>query len=306
MFLKLHHLRGLLAIQDTGSLAGAASRLHLTQSALSHQIRALEEHFEAELFFRGSRPLRWTPAGEALLHLAEEILPRVEATEQQLRDTGAGERGRLHVAVECHSCFDWLMPAMDRYRSDWPAVELDLSMGFSFHPLPALYRGEVDLVITSDPEDLGGLDYVPLFRYEMQLAVARRHPLASRGHATPEDLAGETLITYPVCRNRLDVYRHFLEPAGVEPAAVRTAELTLMLIQLVASGRGVAALPSWALREHLDNGGLRALRLGRDGLWSTLCAAVRSEDRHKAYVDGFIRLARERTADTLQDIIPCR
>lgn len=304
MVLKLNHLQALQAIRAAGSFSAAAERLHLTQSALSHQVRGLEERFGTALFFRGARPLRWTSAGETLLRLADEILPRVEETERQLRDAGAGERGRLHVALECHSCFDWLMPAMDRYRRDWPSVELDLSMGFSFHPLPALCRGEVDLVITSDPEDLGGLEYVPLFRYEMQLAVGRGHRLANRAHVTPAELAQETLITYPVCRNRLDVYRQFLDPAGVEPAATRTAELTLMLIQLVASGRGVATLPSWALREHMDSAGLHALALGRDGVWSTLYAAVRREDRDKAYVDGFIRLARELTAESLRDIVP--
>ncbi|MEX0871223.1 MAG: LysR family transcriptional regulator [Aquisalimonadaceae bacterium] len=303
MFLELRHLRSLQAIRSQGNLARAADGLHLTQSALSHQIRGLEHYFGAELFFRKTRPLRWTPAGEQLLQLADSILPQVTAAERALKGAGDGRQGRLHIAVECHSCFDWLMPTMDRYRIDWPAVELDVSMGFSFHPLPALYRGEVDLVITSDPEDLGGLDYVPLFRYEMLLAVAGHHRLAEQAVVDPADLATETLITYPVCRNRLDIYHRFLDPAGVQPAAERTAELTVMLIQLIANGRGVSALPNWALREYLDQAGLRALRLGRDGLWSTLYAAVRSDDLNKEYMDGFIRLARERTAQSLKGII---
>ncbi|MCH8503200.1 MAG: LysR family transcriptional regulator [Ectothiorhodospiraceae bacterium] len=304
MFLELRHLRGLKAIQTQGSLSRAADRLHLTQSALSHQIRSLEDYFGTPLFFRKTRPLRWTPAGEQLLALADELLPRAEAAERTLKDTGAGQQGRLHMAVECHSCFDWLMPPMDRYRQDWPQVELDLSMGFSFHPLPALYRGEVDLVITSDPEELGGLDYVPLCRYEMLLAVAAQHQLAGKRWVEPEDLAGETVISYPVCRNRLDIYHRFLDPAGVQPVAERTAELTVMLIQLVANRRGISALPNWALQEYLGRDNLRALQLGPDGLWSTLYAAIRSEDRDAPYMDAFIRLARERTSQTLSGIEP--
>ncbi|MCC5856681.1 MAG: LysR family transcriptional regulator [Ectothiorhodospiraceae bacterium] len=304
MFLELRHLRSLKAIQRHGSLSGAAAQLHLTQSALSHQIRALEDYFGARLFFRKTRPLRWTPAGERLLALAEGILPQVDAAEQALRDTGAGQQGRLHTAVECHSCFDWLMPAMDDYRSQWPQVELDLSLGYSFHPLPALYRGEVDLVITSDPEDLGGLDYVPLFRYEMLLAIPGQHRLGGRAWVEPADLAPETVISYPVCRSRLDIFHRFLDPAGVQPAAERTAELTVMLIQLVANGRGVAALPNWALTEYLDRDNLAALRLGPTGLWRTLYAAVRREDRDRPYMDAFIRLARVRTSQTLSGIHP--
>lgn len=307
MFLDLRHLRALLAIRDHGNLSQAAESLHVTQSALSHQLRALEDHFDTPLFFRRSRPLRWTPVGERLLQLAQEIVPEVERAETELRSTGDGQQGRLHMAVECHSCFEWLMPTLDRYRPDWPGVELDLSMGFSFHPLPALYRGDVDLVITSDPEEtLTGLTYVPLFRYEMLLAVARQSPLASRRWIVPRDLGDQTLITYPVCPDRLDIYTRFLEPAGVEPAERRTAELTVMLVQLVANGRGVAALPNWALREYQDQASVHGLPLGENGLWSTLYAAVRDEDRNKPFVDAFIRLARERTAETLPDIIPSR
>ena len=307
MFLDIRHLRALLAIRDHGNLSLAAESLHVTQSALSHQLRGLEEHFDTPLFFRRSRPLRWTPAGERLLRLAQQIVPEVERAETELRHTGDGRQGRLHMAVECHSCFEWLMPTLDRYRPDWPGVELDLSMGFSFHPLPALYRGDVDLVITSDPEDdLGGLTYVPLFRYEMMLAVGRQSKLASQDWVTPRDLADQVLITYPVCPDRLDIYTRFLEPAGVEPAERRTAELTVMLVQLVANGRGVAALPNWALREYQDQASLHALPLGESGLWSTLYAAVREEDRNKPFVDAFIRLARERTAETLPGIIPAR
>ncbi|MFV8835403.1 LysR family transcriptional regulator [Aquisalimonas sp.] len=307
MFLDLRHLRALLAIHENGNLSAAAQTLHITQSALSHQLRSLEDHFDTPLFFRRSRPLRWTPAGQKLLQLAQRIVPEVERAEGELRHTGDGQHGRLHMAVECHSCFEWLMPTLDRYRPDWPGVELDLSMGFSFHPLPALYRGDVDLVITSDPEeDLSGLTYVPLFRYEMLLAVGRQSPLAGRDWITPEDLTDQVLITYPVCPDRLDIFSRFLEPAGLEPAERRTAELTVMLVQLVANGRGVAALPNWALREYQDQASVHARPLGENGLWSTLYAAVRSEDRDKPFIDAFIRLARERTAETLSEIIPAR
>ncbi|MDN5850453.1 MAG: LysR family transcriptional regulator, partial [Nitrococcus sp.] len=251
MYLELRHLRTLQAIRATGSLARAAARLHLTQSALSHQIKALEQHFDTPLFFRNSRPLRFSPAGELLLALAERLLPEVKAVEQRLSGMAHGRQGRLHIAIECHSCFQWLLPTMDHYREDWPGVEMDLSLGFSFHPLPALVRGEIDLVVTSDPDpDLQGIHYEPLFRHEVLLAMSLGSPLAAKRWLEPHDLAAETLITYPVCRSRLDVFARFLDPAGVEPAAVRTSELTVMIIQLVVSGRGVAALPNWALDEY--------------------------------------------------------
>jgi LysR family transcriptional regulator for metE and metH len=214
-----------------------------------------------------------------------------------------GESGRMHMAIECHSCFTWLLPALDRYRDRWPGVELDLASGFAFEPLPALAAGELDLVVTSDPAPLEGVDYVPLFRYEALLALAKDHALAARAWIAPEDLAGETLITYPVERSRLDVYTRFLAPAGVAPKAERRAELTLMMLQLVASGRGVAALPNWALAEYLERDYVVARRLGPEGLWCTLYAAVREETRDAPYMAGFLETARAVCFDTLRGVL---
>ncbi|WP_435103268.1 LysR family transcriptional regulator [Arhodomonas sp. AD133] len=304
-WLELRHLRSLKAIRETGSLVAAAERLHLTQSALSHQIKALETQVGAELFFRRTRPLRLAPAGQMLLELADRILPEVETVEQRLGNLAAGEGGRLHLAIECHSCYQWLLPTMERYREHWPEVEMDLSMGFSFHPLPALVRGDIDMVITSDPDpDLTGIHYAPLFRHEVQLAVPAESPLADRAHLEPEDLIDQTLITYPVCRSRLDVFTRFLDPAGVEPAAVRTSELSVMIAQLVASRRGVTAMPSWALDEHLSRGQIRVCRLGADGLWSTLYAAMREEEAGLPYLTAFVAAARQLTGERLRGIRP--
>src|SRR5690606_1820590 len=158
-----------------------------------------------------------------LLKLADEVLPRVNAAARELRKLVSGRTGRMHLAIECHCCFQWLMPALDAFRALWPDVSLDLSAAFSFAPVPALVRGDLDLVITSDPIHLEAVRYVPLFRYELVLAVATRGTLANRKTVSPEQLAEHTLITYPVERERLDVFTAFLDPAGVEPAALRTA-----------------------------------------------------------------------------------
>ncbi|PWG65733.1 LysR family transcriptional regulator [Sediminicurvatus halobius] len=293
MKIELRHLRTLLAIEEGGGFVAAAGRLHLTQSALSHQVKALEAQLDTVLFHRAARPLRPTAAGERLLDLARRVLPEVDGTLRQLERLQGGQSGRLHLALECHSCFQWLLPALDAYRAQWPEVETDVSLGFSFHALPALLRGAIDLVVTADPDPLlGGIRYLPLFRHEVRLAVAAEAPLARRASVEPQDLAGETVITYPVCRSRLDIFQHFLTPAGVEPAAVRTAELTALLVQLVASRRGVAALPAWALAEHQDRRRVTSVALGRDGLWSTLYAAVREEDAALPYVEAFVGLSR--------------
>ena len=300
--LEVRHLTTLLAIEEAGSLMEASERLHVTQSALSHQLKDLEGRLGAALLVRRTRPVRFTTAGLRVLALAREVLPRVQQTERELKRLAAGQTGRLHIAIECHSCFQWLMPALDAFREHWPEVEMDLSAAFSFAPLPALVRGDLDMVITSDPVENDAVKYLPLFRYELVLAVSRQSPLAASKWIEPEDIADQTLITYPVERERLDVFTAFLNPANEEPAAIRTAELTPMTAQLVAAGRGVAALPNWALTEYTEHDLLKTVRLGEKGVWRTLYAAVRVEDDHTPYMQEFWETAKELCFKTLSGV----
>ena len=300
--IELRHLRTLVALRDTGSLVEAADRLFLTQSALSHQLKDLEDRLECTLFVRKTKPPRFTSAGRRLLELADEVNPMVRTAERDIARLAGGEAGRLHICIECHSCFQWLIPAIDKYRSNWPEVELDLTGGFNFEPLPALSRGDLDLVITSDPLEVPGIRYIPLFRYEVMLAVASDHVLGGRSHIEAEDLARETLITYPVDRNRLDVFTKFLDLQNVEPALVRTAELTPMMVQLIASGRGVASLPTWALTEYLERQTIVAVKFGPNGLWATLFAAIREDQFESPFMEDFIQTSVETCFNNLTGI----
>lgn len=300
--LEIRHLHTLNTLRDCGSLALAAQSLHLTQSALSHQIKALEAHYGCILFLRKSRPLRFTEAGQRLLTLAEQVLAQVQQAERDVGQLLNGGGGRLHIALECHSCFEWLMPSMDAFREHWPEVSMDLSAGFNFDSMPALLNGDVDLVITSDVQNANGVIYQPLFTYQAMLVMACDHPLAGRAYIEPQDLAQETLITYPVPRNRLDIFRNFLHPAQVEPLSQRTTELTLMIMQLVASHRGVAALPNWVVADYLAYNYVAARPLGQDGIWATLYAAMRAEQVTSAFTQGFVDIARETSFRTLTGI----
>ena len=297
--IELRHLRTLAALRETGSLVEAAEKVFLTQSALSHQIKDLEHKLNLDLFIRKTKPVEFTTAGQRLLLLADDLLPQIRNTERELSRLAAGSVGRLNIAIECHSCFQWLMPSLDIYRADWPEVELDLSSGFNFAPLPALRSGELDLVITANPKNLPGISYVPLFSYESVLAVSNHHPLASKTFIEAQDLADQTLICYPVDRDMLDVFVQFLEPADIEPGAIRHAELTVMMMQLVASGRGVCALPNWALEEYSSRGYVTAIPMSQAGIWCTLYAAVRSDQADSKYMMDFLVTARETSAATL-------
>lgn len=292
--IELRHLKTLLALQETGSVSLAAKRVFLTQSALSHQIRALEGYYGTPLFERKSNPLRFTPAGERLLQLARDILPQVSAAERDLVQIAEGGAGELRLAVECHTCFDWLMPAMSDFRPLWPQVELDIVSGFQADPVGLLLQHRADLAIVSEAAPQAGITYQPLFAYGMVGICAKDHPLAAKTVWEAEDFAGETLITYPVPDDMLDLLRKVLLPKGINPPR-RHSELTIAIIQLVASRRGIAALPYWTVMPYLEKGYVISRQITSDGLQSELYAAMRAEDAGKTYLENFCQIVRERS-----------
>ncbi len=292
MHLEFRHLKTIKAIHEEGGLAKAADRLHITQSALSHQIKGLEAQAGMELFVRRSKPMRLSSAGMKLLRLAEDVLPRVAALEEEFDGLRAGKSGRLHIAIECHACFDWLLPVLEGFRTAWPDVDVDIRPGLQFEALPALIREEVDLVISSDPEDLTGVDFTPLFDYEPVFVASADHPLAAKDFVEAEDFRDELLITYPVERARLDVFSQLLMPAGVEPKAIRQVELSAVILLLVASNRGVSVLPDWVVRELRNNTNYVTRPLTKTGITRRLFGATRIEDTTKPFMAHVLKLAR--------------
>lgn len=299
---ELRHLRALVAIRARGSLSTAARDIHVTQSALSHMLKDLEEVIAQPLLHRKSKPARFTSAGSLLLGLADQILPAVDAVDEVLR-RGGGER-RLLLAMECHSCIDWLLPTMNAYRDNFADVDMDVRIGMPFDPYPALRERLVDVVLSTDPPSDRDIRFFPLFRYESVLICSPRHRLAGRKRVEPRDLLEETLITYPVDARRLDFFSRFMSPAGIQPQRIRHSELTMMIVQLVAGLHGVAALPSWAVHREVQSGVVQRVKLGSTGLWCDLWIAVRAEDAELGHVKGFIDTARRVSFENLHGIRP--
>ncbi len=293
MHIEFRHLRTIQAIHEAGGLARAAEMMNITQSALSHQVKGLEDQAGVELFVRRSKPLKLSPAGHRLLKLAQQVLPQVQALQDEFSGLREGSTGRMHIAIECHACFEWLFPVLEQFRRSFGEVDVDIRPGLAFDALPALLREEVDLVISSDPEKIAGVEFIELFDYKAVFVAAKQHPLAQKDFIEAEDFRDQTLIliTYPVERTRLDVFSQLLIPAKVEPASIRQVELTAVILLLVASNRGVTVLPDWVVREVKYSSDYITRPLTKDGITRSLYAAIRSEDREKPYMKKLLQLA---------------
>lgn len=289
--LERAHLSLLREVDRTGSLTAAAKKLGLTQSALSHTVKRIEEQLGTEIWQRSGRSLRLTPAGAHLLGLAQRVLPQLEHAEEVVAQLASGKRGTLRIGMECHPCYRWLLGVVEPFLRAWPAVDLDVRQKFQFGGIGALFAHDIDLLVTPDPLRRKGLSFVSVFDYEQVLVVSGQHRLAGRAFVRPVDLAEETLITYPVEIERLDVYSHFLLPAGIVPKRHKVIETTEIMLQMVACGRGVAALPAWLVAEHARTMDVVPVKLGSEGIAKQIFVGVRSEERRVDYIADFIRIA---------------
>jgi len=286
------HLEILREVERQGSLTAAAESLHLTQSALSHAVKKLELQLGTSVWERDGRQLRLTQAGQYLLSLASRLLPQFEHAEMLIGQFAKGQRGTLRIGMECHPCYQWLLKVVGPYLEQWPTVDVDVKQRFQFGGIGALFGHDIDMLVTPDPLHRPGLVFEPVFDYEQVLVVAAGHELAARPWADPVDLADETLITYPVEVERLDIFTHFLLPAHASPARHKSIETTDIMLQMVAAGRGVAALPRWLVDEYAEKMAIAPVRIGRTGIQKQIFLGFRERDREVDYLNSFMNLAR--------------
>jgi LysR family transcriptional regulator for metE and metH len=292
------HLAIVREVDRQGSLTAAASVLCLTQSALSHSVKKLEQQVGTPIWLREGRHLRLTQAGQYLLSVANRVLPQLDHAQERLRQYASGERGTLRIGMECHPCYQWLLKVVAPYLAQWPEVDVDVKQKFQFGGMAALFGYEIDLLVTPDPLYKPGLCFEPVFDYEQVLVVGAQHPLAGLQQVEPKHLSPETLITYPVAPERLDIFSQFLVPAGISPRRHQTIETTDIMLQMVASGRGVAALPRWLVDEYARTLPITPLRLGRQGLAKQIFLGRREADGGVDYLAAFVALAHQSEAAT--------
>lgn len=287
--LEVRHLLLVKTVAETGSLTKAGERLNLTQSALSHQLVDLERRLGTKLFHRVSKRMRLTPAGERVLASADRVLGELTHAEEEVRLLASERRGLLRFAVECYTAYHWLPDVLHRFGKRHAGVDVRIDANATPRVLDALIEGTLDLALVSTPVEDRRIRMKPLFDDEIVVVMGTDHPLARRDFVTAADLAGETILTYPVF-DRSSVARELFTPAGVKPKGAMQVQLTEAAVELARGGIGVATLPRWSIVPQLASGAIAAVRIGRRGLIRHWQAAVLRDAEMPAFVDEFIDL----------------
>ncbi len=290
--LERNHLEILTAIKEHGTLTKAADSLHLSQSALSHSIKKLESQVATPIWQKDGRNLRLTAAGERIQTLANRVLPQFLHTELLLNQIAKGEMGSLRIGMECHPCYQWLLRVIQPYLERWPDIDMDVKQEFQFGALGALLSYEIDVLITPDPLFKPKIDYIPVFDYEHRLVVSASHKLANQDFVLPEQLSEEVLFSYPVEPLRLDIFSQFLNPAKCSVKKHKNIETTEIMLQMVAAGRGVCALPGWLVDQYSKSMPIKSIRFGEKGIGKQIFVGIRKDEQQIDYLSDFITQAK--------------
>src|SRR3954454_9153047 len=289
MDLEIRHLRLVAAVASVGSLTRAGDQLHLTQSALSHQLRDIEGRLGAALFLRVGKRLVITPAGERLLPSATDALDRLRRAEHDIGEMGRDSAGSLRITTECYTCYHWLPPLLMRFRRTFPRGEVRIDVEATQRPIEMLPAGRIDLGLMSTPVRDRRLVSRRVFDDELVLIASKHHRFAQQRRVRLAQMREETLFVYPP-KEESGPLQNVLLPAGAAPALVEEVQLTEAITELCKAGLGVAILARWAVQPLLDAGSVVGHSLPARAMHRVWSAVMPKDLARTDYVNEFIDL----------------
>jgi LysR family transcriptional regulator for metE and metH len=289
-FLDSRHLRLVAEIARAQSVTRAADRLNVTQSAVSHQLRDIEERLGTALFLRSGRRMLLTAAGRHLVDTAGRVLDEIARAESAVTRLARNEAGEFRVCTQCHTGYHWLPPLLQAVRRRYPDVEVRIAAEHTMHAVNALLEGKLDLAIVNRTPQDRRLRVRPLFEDEHAAIVAPSHPWAARAFVSPQELAAERLFLYSRSVEDSYIVQQVMRPAGVLPANAAFLQLTEAILEMVKAGLGASVLPTWSIAPAIASGAVRAVRITRSGVYRPWNAATLAGGEESAFLDYFIQL----------------
>ncbi|PKB16579.1 LysR family transcriptional regulator [Flavobacterium sp. 5] len=286
--MEIRHLRLIKAIVEEGSITKAIDKLHLTQSALSHQLKEAEFQLGTKIFLRTNKKLILTKAGEKLYEIANEILDKLSETELQIKQMVFGESGEIRISTECFSSYHWLPSVIKQFHNLYPNIELKIVTEATHYPLQKLLDNIIDIGIVSDQIKDDKIKYLELFQDEMVMAVSEEHPWANKKYVVAEDFINEHLIIHSLPLETVTIHQLVLAPAKITPKKITPLPLTEASIEMVKANMGVMSMAKWALQPYLKNSSLKAVKINKNGLKRKHFIAIRNEKEYPDYFNHFI------------------
>ena len=289
-FLDSRHLRVVAEVARTESVTRAADRLNVTQSAVSHQLREIEDRLGTAIFVRSGRRMLLTPAGRLLADAASQVLETIGQVEARVSQLARNISGELRVSAHCHTGYHWLPALVDGLRRRYPNFEIRISPEFTLNPIAALLDAKLDLAIVNDASEDKRLRFRELFDDEHVAVVHPGHAWAGRSFVTPDELVTEQLYLYSRSIDDSFIVQKVLRPAGIELQRVTYLQLTEGILEMVKAAMGASVLPKWSIANVIASGDIKAIRITRAGVFRKWYAVTLGDGASAPFVEEFIRL----------------
>lgn len=286
--MEVRHLRIIKTVADEKGITKSLAKLFLTQSAVSHQLRDIEERLGAKLFYRTKNQWILTEEGKIIYDTATKVLNEIDLATDKINDLRIGHAGVIRISTECYTSYHWLPAFMVKMKLLYPKLEIKIVMEATHNPLQKLLDNELDVGITSDPWPDKSIKYIELFKDEVMAVLPVGHPLTTKKHLSADDIVGQVLIIHSYPLDTVTVYQHFLKPEQKQPGPILAVPLTEVALEMVKAGMGIMTMPLWALKPFRTTSELDLVRIGSKGLTRTHYAAIRHEDSGKKYINDFV------------------
>ena len=250
-------------LADTGSFTAAAKKMFLTQSAVSHSMKSLEEDLACSLFRRQGKKATLTEAGERLLEVARPVLRSMEEARAELDGFDRYGSGRLRLGASAKSCQFLLPPILRRFREEFPRCRFEVKSADTPRCLEMLRENEVDLSITLEPDKTAEVKFVPWFSDELRVVVPPSHPWAEKGWMNREDLHEQNFILYNKGSYTFRLIMEYLKGEGVRLSSFMELSSVEATKELIKVGVGIGILATWAVEKEVEAGELVIVRPAR-------------------------------------------
>jgi LysR family transcriptional regulator, regulator for metE and metH len=291
--MEIRHLRLIKTIADEKGITKSLSKLFLTQSAVSHQLKDIEERLGVKIFYRTNKQWMLTEEGRILYNTASSVLAEVDKANEQINELRVGHAGTIRISTECYTNYHWLPSFMVKMKMLYPKIVVKIVMEATHQPIQKLIDNTLDIGITSDPLDNKNIEYIELFKDEVMAVVPAGHPLAAKKFLTAADFSEQVLIIHSYPLETVTVYEHFLKKHHQEPREVLAIPLTEVALEMVNAGMGIMTMPQWALKPFNTSTALKLIPIGSKGLVRTHFVAIRKEDAAKKHLIDFIENLKE-------------
>lgn len=286
--MEIKYFRLVKTIVEEGSLVNSTKKLFLTQSALSHQLKELEEGLGFKVFLRKRQQWELTEEGVEFYKLSTEVLEQMERGLKKIEKIRTGSVGNINVGTECYAFYQGLSGFVQKMGVLYPKIKVDLQFGSTYNPIKNLLSEDIDIgIVTTKPED-ESLTAIEIFNDEIFALMHHEHPLNQLPFIDAQHFEEAPIIIHSFPLETVAIYCHFLRHHNVRPKNISAFPLTEVALEMVSANMGIFCVPKWKIKSFKLSENIIFKQIGEEGVKRTHYLVIRKADAHKKYIHDFI------------------